>query len=59
VDDVENRKALVARFELSQSIYQKDPWAELAQPEEARQSVGPGFSEQEGQGQGQGEGREV
>jgi len=35
VDDIENRKALVARFELSQSIYQKDPWAELAQPEEA------------------------
>jgi len=28
VDDVENRKALVARFDLSQTIYQKDPWAE-------------------------------
>jgi len=28
VDDLENRKALVARFELSQSIYRKDPWAE-------------------------------
>lgn len=35
VEDVENRKALVERFELSQTIYQKDPWAELAQPEEA------------------------
>ncbi|WP_170448170.1 nitrite reductase large subunit NirB [Ruegeria arenilitoris] len=28
VDDLENRRALVARFELSQSIYRKDPWAE-------------------------------
>ena len=35
VEDIENRKALVARFELSQSIYQKDPWAELATKEEA------------------------
>jgi nitrite reductase (NADH) large subunit len=31
VDDLENCKALVARFELSQSIYRKDPWAEHAQ----------------------------
>ncbi len=30
IGDVENRKALVARFELSQSIYRKDPWAEQA-----------------------------
>ena len=30
-----SRKALVERFELSQTIYQKDPWAELAQPDEA------------------------
>ena len=30
VDDLENRKALVERFELSQSIYRKDPWAEHA-----------------------------
>ena len=30
VDDLENRRALVARFELSQSIYRKDPWAENA-----------------------------
>jgi nitrite reductase (NADH) large subunit len=28
VADLENRAALVARFELSQSIYRKDPWAE-------------------------------
>ncbi|WP_170371651.1 nitrite reductase large subunit NirB [Ruegeria arenilitoris] len=28
VDGLENRRALVARFELSQSIYRKDPWAE-------------------------------
>jgi nitrite reductase (NADH) large subunit len=30
VDDLENRKALVERFEISQSIYRKDPWAEHA-----------------------------
>ncbi|MBC58593.1 MAG: nitrite reductase large subunit [Confluentimicrobium sp.] len=30
VDDVENRMALVARFDLSQTVYQKDPWAERA-----------------------------
>ncbi|SPF79853.1 nitrite reductase large subunit NirB [Pseudoprimorskyibacter insulae] len=30
VDDLENRKALVDRFEISQSIYRKDPWAEHA-----------------------------
>ena len=28
VDDLESRKALVERFELSQSIYRTDPWAE-------------------------------
>ncbi|SFR39502.1 nitrite reductase large subunit NirB [Litoreibacter janthinus] len=28
VADLENRAALVARFELSQSIYRKDPWAQ-------------------------------
>ena len=33
VEDVENRAALVARFELSQSVYRKDPWAEQAKPE--------------------------
>ena len=31
VDDLENRKALIERFELSQTIYQKDPWAEHAE----------------------------
>jgi len=36
VDDLENRAALVDRFELSQSICRKDPWAELAAPEEAQ-----------------------
>ncbi|WP_425090409.1 nitrite reductase large subunit NirB [Tropicimonas sp. S265A] len=30
VFDPEERAALIARFELSQSIYQKDPWAEEA-----------------------------
>jgi len=33
VDDLENRAALKARFELSQSVYRKDPWAEQAKPE--------------------------
>ncbi len=28
VDDLENRKALAARFELSQTIYNHDPWAD-------------------------------
>ncbi|WP_432255689.1 nitrite reductase large subunit NirB [Limimaricola sp. AA108-03] len=30
------RAALVARFDLSQTIYQKDPWAERAEPAAAR-----------------------
>lgn len=30
VDDPANRRALVARFELSQSVYRRDPWAEHA-----------------------------
>jgi nitrite reductase (NADH) large subunit len=34
VDDLANRKALAARFELSQSIYRTDPWAEHAKPSE-------------------------
>ncbi len=33
VDDLETRAALVARFELSQTVYRKDPWAEQAKPE--------------------------
>lgn len=28
VNDLDERQALVDRFELSQSIYRKDPWAE-------------------------------
>ena len=30
VDDLAERQALIERFELSQSIYRKDPWAEEA-----------------------------
>ena len=30
VDDLDNRRALIARFEVSQSVYRKDPWAEEA-----------------------------
>ncbi len=30
VDDLEHRAALIERFELSQSIYRRDPWAERA-----------------------------
>ncbi|OOY05972.1 nitrite reductase large subunit NirB [Thioclava sp. F28-4] len=32
VDDLENRAALIERFDISQSVYQKDPWAERATP---------------------------
>ncbi|MDP5306923.1 nitrite reductase large subunit NirB [Paracoccus spongiarum] len=32
VDDLEQRAALVERFEISQSVYRKDPWAEHAKP---------------------------
>ena len=28
IDDLEERQALIDRFALSQSIYQKDPWAD-------------------------------
>ncbi|RCW82492.1 nitrite reductase large subunit NirB [Paracoccus lutimaris] len=34
IADVENRRALVERFELSQSVYRRDPWAELSTPTE-------------------------
>jgi len=37
VDDLENRRALYDRFMLSQSVYQKDPWAEHARPAERPQ----------------------
>ncbi len=33
VEDAENRAALCERFEISQSVYRKDPWAEQAKPE--------------------------
>ncbi|MEO0994972.1 MAG: nitrite reductase large subunit NirB [Pseudomonadota bacterium] len=32
VDDADERKALIARFDLSQSVFQSDPWAERATP---------------------------
>ena len=32
VDDLEERARLIERFDLSQSVYQKDPWAEHAKP---------------------------
>lgn len=37
VDDLENRRALADRFEVSQSVYRTDPWAEQARPEPAKQ----------------------
>ncbi|MBD3786538.1 MAG: NAD(P)/FAD-dependent oxidoreductase [Sphingomonadales bacterium] len=40
VDDLENRRALAARFEVSQSVYRTDPWAEHARPSE-RAKWGP------------------
>ncbi|MBL4767360.1 MAG: NAD(P)/FAD-dependent oxidoreductase [Rhodobacteraceae bacterium] len=33
VDDLEERAALCERFEISQSVYRKDPWAEQATPQ--------------------------
>jgi nitrite reductase (NADH) large subunit len=35
VEDAGIRAGLVDRFDLSQSIYQKDPWAERARPDQA------------------------
>lgn len=40
VEDLENRRALAARFEVSQSVYRTDPWAEHARPSE-RAKWGP------------------
>ncbi|CUH64518.1 Nitrite reductase [NAD(P)H] [Thalassovita autumnalis] len=37
VDDLDNRRALAERFDVSQSVYRTDPWAEQAQPEPAKQ----------------------
>ena len=28
VDDLDTRRALIERFEISQSVYRKDPWAQ-------------------------------
>ncbi|MEO0680655.1 MAG: nitrite reductase large subunit NirB [Pseudomonadota bacterium] len=36
VDDLDERRALIERFDLSQSIYQRDPWADRADPRTAR-----------------------
>jgi nitrite reductase (NADH) large subunit len=33
VEDPDNRAALIARFDLSQSVYQRDPWADRATPQ--------------------------
>ncbi len=38
-DDLEERAALIERFELSQTIYRKDPWAEEAKRAPAFQPV--------------------
>ena len=40
VDDRESRAALVERFDLSQSVYQRDPWAERT-GERARRAFAP------------------
>lgn len=36
VEDPAERRALVERFDLSQRVYQSDPWAERAMPSAAR-----------------------
>ncbi len=36
LSDETERRALVERFDVSQSVYQTDPWAERAEPEAAR-----------------------
>ena len=40
VEDPASRAALIERFEISQSVYRKDPWAEHAKPAE-RKDWGP------------------
>lgn len=37
VEDLESRKALAKRFAISQSVYQKDPWAERAAGADAQE----------------------
>jgi nitrite reductase (NADH) large subunit len=39
VDDLDNRAALVERFELSQTIYRHDPWAEHVKKAETYQPL--------------------
>ena len=41
VENAENRKALCERFEISQSVYRKDPWAEQAGEEYRRRKWEP------------------
>jgi nitrite reductase (NADH) large subunit len=41
VDDLDNRKALAARFDLSQTVYRKDPWAEHAEDSATRAQYAP------------------
>ncbi len=41
VDDTDNRAALCARFELSQSVYRADPWAALAKRESEQATWAP------------------
>ena len=36
VDDLDSRAALVERFEISQSVYRKDPWAQHVETERSR-----------------------
>ncbi|MGB2201956.1 MAG: nitrite reductase large subunit, partial [Pseudooceanicola atlanticus] len=36
VDDLDSRAALVERFEISQSVYRKDPWAQHVETERNR-----------------------
>ena len=40
VDDFDSRAALIERFDLSQKIYQRDPWADRADPR-ARRAFAP------------------
>ncbi len=39
VADLENRAALAARFDLSQTIYRKDPWAQHVEKAETYQPL--------------------
>ncbi|MEP1328692.1 nitrite reductase large subunit NirB [Pseudophaeobacter sp.] len=41
VDDLDERRRLIDAFELSQSIYRKDPWAEHAQNSKTRAQYAP------------------